>query len=332
MRGTDMERMIEMALQTQPDSGQLAVAATSKRFVRFRKYLPLTLMVIPGLLYLMINNYLPMAGLVIAFKEINFAKGILASDWVGWKNFEYLFATSDAYIITRNTILYNAAWIVLGTMLAIFLAIMLNEVKQKLFARFYQSVIVLPHLISIVIVAYLVYAALSLETGFINKSILPLFGMDDIMFYFEPKYWPFILTAVHLWKGLGFSVVVYFAAIIGIDEEYYEAARLDGATKWQQIRSITLPLISPVIIMLTLLAVGRIFYSDFGLFYQVPMNSGPLYETTNVIDTYVYRGLLGLGDIGMSAAAGFYQSIVGFILVLTANFIVRKIDRDNALF
>jgi putative aldouronate transport system permease protein len=127
-------------------------------------------------------------------------------------------------------------------------------------------------------------------------------------------------------------VVVYFAAIIGIDEEYYEAARLDGATKWQQIRSITLPLISPVIIMLTLLAVGRIFYSDFGLFYQVPLNSGPLYETTNVIDTYVYRGLLGLGDIGMSAAAGFYQSIVGFILVLTANFIVRKIDRDNALF
>jgi putative aldouronate transport system permease protein len=280
----------------------------------------------------MINNYLPMAGLAIAFKEINFAKGILASDWVGWKNFEYLFATSDAYIITRNTILYNAAWIVLGTMLAIFLAIMLNEVKQKLLARFYQSVIVLPHLISIVIVAYLVYAALSLETGFVNNSILPLFGMDDIMFYFEPKYWPFILTAVHLWKGLGFSVVIYFAAIIGIDEEYYEAARLDGATKWQQIRSITLPLISPVIIMLTLLAVGRIFYSDFGLFYQVPMNSGPLYETTNVIDTYVYRGLLGLGDIGMSAAAGFYQSIVGFILVLTANFIVRKIDRDNALF
>jgi len=327
-----MERMIEMALSIQPDSGQLAVAAKSRRFVRFRKYLPLTLMVIPGFLYLMINNYLPMAGLAIAFKEINFAKGILASDWVGWKNFEYLFATSDAYIITRNTILYNAAWIVLGTMLAIFLAIMLNEVKQKLFARFYQSVIVLPHLISIVIVAYLVYAALSLETGFINKSILPLFGMDDIMFYFEPKYWPFILTAVHLWKGIGFSVVVYFAAIIGIDEEYYEAARLDGATKWQQIRSITLPLISPVIIMLTLLAVGRIFYSDFGLFYQVPMNSGPLYETTNVIDTYVYRGLLGLGDIGMSAAAGFYQSIVGFILVLTANFIVRKIDRDNALF
>jgi putative aldouronate transport system permease protein len=324
--------MIEMALSIQPDSGQLAVAAKSRRFVRFRKYLPLTLMVIPGFLYLMINNYLPMAGLAIAFKEINFAKGILASDWVGWKNFEYLFATSDAYIITRNTILYNAAWIVLGTMLAIFLAIMLNEVKQKLLARFYQSVIVLPHLISIVIVAYLVYAALSLETGFVNNSILPLFGMDDIMFYFEPKYWPFILTAVHLWKGLGFSVVIYFAAIIGIDEEYYEAARLDGATKWQQIRSITLPLISPVIIMLTLLAVGRIFYSDFGLFYQVPMNSGPLYETTNVIDTYVYRGLLGLGDIGMSAAAGFYQSIVGFILVLTANFIVRKIDRDNALF
>lgn len=321
-----------MAQTARSETSPHTVARKSKRLVRFRKYLPLTLMLVPGLLYLMINNYLPMAGLVIAFKDINFAKGILASDWVGWKNFEYLFATSDAYVITRNTILYNAAWIVLGTTLAIGLAIMLNEVRQKLLARFYQSIIVLPHLISIVIVAYLVYAALSLETGFINNTILPLLGLDDIMFYFEPGYWPYILTAVHLWKGLGFSVVVYFAAIIGIDEEYYEAARLDGATKWQQIRSITIPLISPVIIMLTLLAVGRIFYSDFGLFYQVPMNSGPLYETTNVIDTYVYRGLLGLGDLGMSAAAGFYQSIVGFVLVLTANFIVRKINRDNALF
>jgi len=303
-----------------------------KKKRRFRKYLPLTLMVLPGLLYLLINNYIPMIGLLIAFKEINFAKGILASDWVGFKNFEYLFTTSDAYVITRNTILYNALWIVLGTSLAIMLAILLNEVRQKIFARFYQSIIVLPHLISIIIVAYLGYALLSLDTGLINKSILPALGLNEVNFYFEPKYWPYILTAVHLWKGIGFSVVVYFASIIGIDEEYYEAARLDGASKWQQIRSITIPLIAPVIIMLTLLSIGRIFYSDFGLFYQVPMNSGALYETTNVIDTYVYRGLLGLGDISMSAAAGFYQSIVGFALVLTANLIVRKLSKDNALF
>ncbi|GGH35167.1 sugar ABC transporter permease [Paenibacillus segetis] len=297
-----------------------------------RKYLPLTLMVLPGLLYLLLNNYLPMFGLIIAFKEVNFTKGIFASDWVGFKNFEYLFTTSDAYIITRNTILYNVSWIIIGTVLAILLAILLNEVRQKFLARFYQSIILLPQLISIVIVAYLGYAMLSLDTGFINKTILPALGMDDIMFYFESKYWPYILTFVSLWKGLGFNVVVYFAAIIGIDEEYYEAARLDGASKWQQIRGITLPLIAPMIIMLTLLSVGKIFYSDFGLFYQVPMNSGAIYDTTNVIDTYVYRGLLGLGDVGMSAAAGFYQSIVGFILVLTANFIVRKISKDNALF
>ncbi|XID94529.1 ABC transporter permease [Paenibacillaceae bacterium WGS1546] len=316
----------------QTATGRAATVPATRKRGKWRKYMPLTLMVLPGMLYLLFNNYLPMFGLVIAFKDVNFAKGILASDWVGFKNFEYLFMTSDAYVITRNTIVYNAAWIVLGTTLAILLAILLNEVRRKMFARFYQSVIVLPHLISIVIVAYLCYAVLSLDTGFLNKSVLPALGLEEVMFYFEPKVWPYILTIVHLWKGLGFSVVIYFAAIIGIDEEYYEAARLDGASKWQQIRSITIPLISPVIIMLTLLSIGRIFYSDFGLFYQVPMNSGAIYETTNVIDTYVYRGLLGLGDIGMSAAAGFYQSIVGFALVLTANFIVRKISKDNALF
>lgn len=290
------------------------------------------MMLVPGLLYLLFNNYLPMLGIAIAFKDVNFTKGILASDWIGFKNFEYLFKTSDAYIITRNTILYNAGWIVLTTTLSIMLAILLNEIRSKLFARFYQSVILLPQLISIIIVAYLGYAMLSLDTGFLNKSLLPALGMEEVAFYFEAKYWPYILTFVNLWKSIGFSVVVYFASIIGIDEEYYEAAKLDGASRWQQIRAITIPLIMPVIIMLTLLAVGRIFYSDFGLFYQVPMNSGAIYDTTNVIDTYVFRGLLGLGDIGMSAAAGVYQSIVGFVLVILANLLVRKFSKDNALF
>ncbi|WP_018751973.1 ABC transporter permease [Paenibacillus sanguinis] len=308
----------------------IAKEAPQKR--RFRKYLPLTIMVLPGVLYFLLNNYLPMFGLVIAFKDIDFSQGILASDWAGLQNFEYLFKTSDAYIITRNTLLYNGAWIILTAVSGIMLAVLLNEVRQRFFARFYQSIILLPHLISIIIVAYLSYAMLSLDTGFINTTILPALGIDKIMFYFEAKYWPFILTVVHMWKGLGYSVIIYYAAIIGIDEEYYEAARLDGAAKYQQILYITIPLITPVIIMLTLLAIGRIFYSDFGLFYQIPMNSGAIYETTNVIDTYVYRGLLGLGDIGMSAAAGFYQSIVGFILVLTANMIIRKFSRDNAMF
>ncbi|MED4229173.1 ABC transporter permease [Neobacillus cucumis] len=287
---------------------------------------------LPGLIYLLINNYLPMFGLMIAFKDINFAKGILGSDWIGFKNFEYLFSTRDALIITRNTILYNGGFIILNTIVAIAVAIMLNEIKNKLAKSFYQSVILLPFLISMVIVSYLGFAFLSEDVGYLNKTILPMLGLDSVSWYSEAKYWPYILTFINMWKGVGFLCVIYLAAIIGIDQEYYEAAKLDGANKWQKIIHITIPCISPVIIMMTLLAIGRIFYSDFGLFYQVPMNSGALYDTTNVIDTYVYRGLMQLGDIGMSAAAGLYQSIVGFILVLLSNYLVRRKSKDHALF
>ncbi len=303
-----------------------------KRKINFRRYIPLYLMMIPGLAYLVINNYLPMFGLSIAFKDVNYAKGIWGSDWIGLKNFEYLFKTTDAYIITRNTLLYNAVFIVLGLAIAIAIAILLNEIRNKTARGLYQSVILLPFLISIILVSYLVYAMLSVDSGFLNKTVLPMFGLDPVSWYLEPKYWPYILTIVHIWKGAGYSCIVFLAAIIGIDREYYEAAELDGASKWTQIRTITLPMISPIITMLALLGIGRIFYSDFGLFYQVPMNSGALYETTNVIDTYVFRGLMQLGDIGMSAAAGFYQSLVGFVLVLVSNYIVRKFDKDNALF
>lgn len=300
---------------------------------RYRKYAPLLIMMIPGLLYLLVNNYLPMVGIVIAFKDINFAKGILQSDWVGFANFEYLFKTSDAYIITRNTILYNVVFIAAGTVLSLAAAILLNEIKNKAMQKAYQSIITLPHLISMVIVSYLVYALLSPDTGFMNKTVLPWFGIEDgISWYTETKYWPWILTVVYFWKSVGYSSIVYFAALLGIDEQFYEAARLDGASRWQQIRRITLPILTPVIIMLTLLNVGRIFYSDFGLFYQVPMNSGALFETTATIDTYVFRGLTGSGDIGMSTAAGVYQSIVGFILVILANLLVRRSNKDNALF
>jgi putative aldouronate transport system permease protein len=216
--------------------------------------------------------------------------------------------------------------------LAIGVAIMLNEIKNKFAKSFYQSVILLPFLISIVIVSYLVFAFLSEDVGYLNKTILPFLGLDGVSWYNEAGYWPYILTFISTWKGVGFLCVIYLAAIIGIDQEYYEAATLDGANKWQQIIHITIPTIMPVIIMMTLLAIGRIFYSDFGLFFQVPMNSGALYDTTNVIDTYVYRGLMQLGDIGMSSAAGLYQSIVGFVLVLLSNYIVRKKSKDNALF
>lgn len=279
-----------------------------------------------------INNYLPMLGLMIAFKDVNFAKGILASDWIGFKNFEYLFKTEDAWIITRNTLLYNITFIILNLIIAVGIAILLNEVKKKVAARFYQSIVLIPYLISMVIVGYLALAMLSGETGFINKQILPMFGIDPVSWYSEPKHWPVILVIVNIWKNAGYLCIIYLAAIIGIDPEYYEAATIDGAGKWRQITHIMIPLIMPVITIMTLLQIGRIFYSDFGLFYQVPLNTGELLSTTNVVDTYVYRALINLGDIGMSSAAGLYQSIVGFVLVLLSNYVVSKRNRDNALF
>lgn len=317
---------------TQVMRAQEKQISVKKKAMKLKKYMPLILMTLPGILYLIINNYLPMFGIVIAFKDVNFSKGILGSEWIGFKNFEYLFKTSDAFIITRNTILYNTAFIIINLIVAVGIAILLNEIRNRFLSRFYQSIILLPHLISMVIVSYLAFALLSAETGFMNKTILPMLGLNEISWYTESQYWPFILTVIHVWKSAGFLCVVYLAAIIGIDQEYFEAATLDGASKWKQILMITIPLIMPVITMMTLLAIGRIFYSDFGLFYQVPLNAGALNSTTNVIDTYVYRGLMQLGDIGMSSAAGVYQSIVGFVLVLISNYVVRKINSDNALF
>ncbi|REK72064.1 sugar ABC transporter permease [Paenibacillus paeoniae] len=289
-------------------------------------------MLIPGIAYLLINNYVPMLGMIIAFKDINFAKGILGSDWVGFKNFEYLFKTADAYIITRNTILYNLVFIVVNLVVAVALAILLNEMKNRFFSRFYQSVVLLPYLISSVIIGYLVFSLLSAETGLMNKTILPWLGIDPVMWYSEPGFWPYILTFVKIWSTAGYLCIIYFAAVVGIDQEYYEAATLDGANKFQQILKITIPLITPVIVIMTLMQIGRIFYSDFGLFYQVTLDSGVLLPTTNVIDTYVYRSLLRNGDIGMSSAAGLYQSVVGFIIILASNYAVKKINPDNSLF
>lgn len=309
--------------------GQTRWGQTWKQVVRYRALL---FMMIPGLIYLVINNYIPMAGIVIAFKDINYAKGIFASDWIGLKNFEFLFKTNDAFIITRNTILYNGFFIILNTVIAIGLAILLNEIRNAVAKRFYQSIVLLPYLISMVIVSYLVVAMLHVENGFMNNTVLPLFGIDPITWYSKAEYWPFILTIVNVWKNIGYLCIIFLASIVGIDHEYYEAATIDGASKWAQIKSITVPLIMPTIIIMTLLAIGRIFYSDFGLFYQVPLNSGALKSTTDVIDTYVYRGLMQLGDIGMSSAAGLYQSVVGFVLVLLSNYIVAKKDRDQALF
>lgn len=308
---------------------------TQQTFQKRRKilrFLPLYLMAFPGMVYLFINNYIPMAGMVVAFKNFSVKKGIFGSDWVGFKNFKYLFMTPDAWVITRNTIGYNLAFIIFGTSSAVIVAILLSEMTAIGMRKLYQSVVLLPHLISMVIISYLVFALLSGENGFLNKTVLAMTGADPISWYNEPKYWPVILLLTHLWYMVGYNCIVYVASIMGFDRGYYEAACIEGAGKLQQIWRITLPLLRPIIVVMVMIAVGRIFYSDFGLFYQVPRNSGLLFPTTNVIDTYVFRGLLQQGNISMSSAAGVYQSVVGFVVVLAANLLVKKVDKDSALF
>ena len=299
---------------------------------RIKKYLPLYLLAIPGIVYLIINNYLPMMGLVLAFKKYSFAKGIVESPWNGLGNFTYLFGSKWAGIMFRNTVLYNVVFLILTTVFSIFVAILLNEIGNKTAKKAYQTVILIPHLMSTVLIGYLVFAFLSGTNGFVNKSILQPLGIQPINWYTESKYWPFILTIVQLWRAFGFQSIVYFATIVGFDKTYYEAAVVDGASVWQQITKITLPLLKPTVIILTIMSLGRMFNSDFGLFYQVPQNSGMLYTATTTIDTYVYRALMQDNDVGRSLAAGFLQSILGFVVVMTANGIVRKVEKESALF
>lgn len=294
--------------------------------------LSLLVIALPGIVYLLINNYMPMAGLFLAFKNYSLAKGPFRSDWYGFKNFEYLFKTRDAWIITRNTILYNLAFIIIGTVMAILVAILMCELGECLRVKLFQSVLLLPNLLSWVVIGFIVYAFLNADNGFINNSVLRWLGLDPVSWYSTADAWPPILIIVNLWKNIGYQSIIFMASIAGIDKAFYEAAALDGATRTQQIFRITLPQLKPTIITLTLMSVGRIFYSDFGLFYQVPQNSGAIFATTQTIDTYVYRGLMQNNNVGMSAAAGLYQSLIGFILVTLANYLVRKVDSDNALF
>jgi len=299
---------------------------------RLRKYMPLYLLSLPGFIYLIINNYLPMGGLVLAFKKYSFAKGIVDSPWNGLQNFTFLFGSKWAKIMFRNTICYNLAFLILGTAFAIFVAILLSVIGRKLVKQAYQTLILIPHLVSTVLIGYLVFAFLSEKNGFVNNGILAPLGMDPVSWYTKAGYWPVILVLVQLWRSFGFQSIVYFATIIGFDKAYYEAALTDGASVWQQITRIKLPLLKPTVIILTIMALGRMFASDFGLFYQVPQNSGMLYSTTTTIDTFVYRTLMQDHDVGRSLAAGFLQSILGFIVVMITNMIVRKVDKESALF
>lgn len=296
----------------------------------FKKNRELFFLGLPAMLMLFIVAYLPMGGLVIAFKNYTYDKGILGSEWVGLKNFKFFFTSQDAFRVTRNTLLLNGAFIILGLGVSVIIAIMLNEVSKKA-VKTYQTIMFIPYFISWVVMGYLTYALLNPDIGAIN-ALLKMFHIQPIDWYGDPKYWPGILIVTYLWKNVGYLAIIFYTGIMGIDSSYYEAASMDGATKLQQVRLITIPLIKSLIILMFILNVGKIFYSDFGLFYFIPRDLGTLYPTTDVIDTYVYRSLRVLGDMGMASAAGFYQSIVGFILVLASNFIVKKFSEEDSIF
>ncbi len=297
----------------------------------------LFLMLLPGALVLFLNNYLPMFGAVIAFKNFRFYEGgfissLLKSEWCGFKNFEFMFMTPDAFNIIRNTLLYNLAFIISCSIISIAFAIMLNEIYSQKLAKFYQSSMFLPFFFSWVVFNYLVYSYLSPDKGFVNMTILKFFGKTPVSWYNEPRYWPVVIVLVNAWKWVGNNCIIYLAAIIAVDQQLYEAARIDGASRWKQIFHITIPQIAPVIIVMFLIFVGRIFNTDLGLFYQVPRNAALLRPVTQTLDAYIYQTLLGLGDIGMSSAGAFFQSVVGFFTIIAANLVVKKIDPESSLF
>jgi putative aldouronate transport system permease protein len=298
--------------------------------------LELALLGFPVVIWLLLFSYLPMFGIVIAFKRYrpvgkNFIDSLIKSEWMGLDNFRFLVKTPDALTVFRNTVLYNVVFIVTGIVLSVTLAIMISLLHSKKVAKVSQTLMFLPHFLSWVVVSYFVFAFLSADKGPVNQ-MLRSFGKSNVQWYMRENAWPFFLVFIYLWKSMGYSMVVYLASITGIDGSLYEAAAIDGASKNQQIRHITLPMLIPIITIMFILAVGRIFSSDFGLFYFVPKQSGPLYNVTQTLDVYVYNALMRQNNIGFAAGASVTQSIVGLITIVSANLVVRKLNPENSLF
>ncbi|MDF2921339.1 MAG: carbohydrate transporter rane protein 1, family [Paenibacillaceae bacterium] len=302
-----------------------------KNFKRFRRNLSYSLLALPMIIYVFIFNYLPMGGIVVAFKSYQYDLGILKSPWVGLDNFRFFFTSPDAWRITLNTLGYNAIFIVVGLIIPVGLALLLNEIKSKTMLKYYQTTMFFPHFLSWVVVAFMAYSFLNPLYGLLNRWLTDM-GGQSVDWYVKAKPWIFILPVAHIWKTVGMSTLIYYSSLMGIDQEYYEAAALEGASKPYMAFKITLPFLYPLMTMLTILNIGHIFYADFGLFYQLTMNSPMLYSTTDVIDTYVFRALRESGNMGMAGAVDFYKSFIGLLLVLLTNYIVKRKNEDHALF
>ena len=308
------------------------MSAGKNHFVsNFMKNIEFSLMALPAVVFLFIFNYLPMAGIVIAFKQFRVNLGFFKSPWTGFDNFDFFFKSQDAWRITRNTLGYNVAFILIGLVVSVTFALMLYEIKRRGPVKLYQTVFFFPYFLSWVVVGYTLYSFLNMRYGILNNIIVSL-GGKEMQWYTTPAYWPPILVSMNLWKTIGYFSVIYYAGLMGIDKQMFEAATIDGASKIQTIRHISIPMLSHLMMVLIILQIGRIFYADFGLFYHLPKDIGLLYRTTDVIDTYVFRALRVTGDIGMASAANFYQALMGFLLVMTSNFVVRKISYEHALF
>lgn len=295
-----------------------------------KRNIPLLLIALPPLAYVFIFSYLPMFGVVIAFKDYKHSRGIFGSAWCGWQNFKAFFQSKDAFSVIGNTLGYSLVMLILQVTLSVIIALLLYEVTKKIWIKAYQTAILIPNFISWVLVSYIVFALLSHEYGIVNR-VIELFGGNPIQWYDTPIYWKVILPVAYLWKICGQSCILYYAALMGIDPSLYEAADIDGAGRWAKLVKITLPELAPIICTVLILGVGSAMNGNFGLFFQVPRQSPALFSTTDVISTYVYR-TLQKGNIGVSAAVGLFQSVVGTVLVLFANLAVKKIDRESAMF
>ncbi|NOU62603.1 ABC transporter permease subunit [Paenibacillus sp. LMG 31461] len=301
-----------------------------RRLSVFVGHVELFLLTLPAILYFIVFHYLPIGGVIVAFKDYRYDLGILGSKWVGVRNFEFFLTSQDAWRITRNTVAYSSTFLVIGIMASVTVALLLFEVRNRYAIKVYQTSMILPRFLSWVIVGYISYTLLNPELGILNQ-LRVFFGMEPVQWFGDTKYWPYILVVSNLWKHIGLDCIIYYAALLGIDQEQYEAARIDGANRLRQMWHISIPSLAPLMFILGILAVGDLFRGDFGLFYQIPRNVGTLYPVTDVIDTYVFRGLR-LGEIGMTAAVGLFQSVVGLVLVVSVNLIVKKIRPDNSLF